>query len=116
MNTYLLALSCVLLCLNVAVAEAPPTEVPPAPEVSAAKAIALADAYVAEKFPKNASLYCQSVRLQDSVMRPVRAYRHWDLVYRHAGAKRVVDPKPGAETFGDFHVYVTMGKEVSHEE
>jgi hypothetical protein len=116
MKTYLVALSCLLLCFSVAVAEAPPMEVPPAPKISAAKAVELADAYVAKRFPEDASLYCQSMQLQDSRMRPVRAHRHWDLVYRHAGAQRRVDPKSGKETFGDFHVYVTMDGEVSHEE
>jgi hypothetical protein len=113
-----ISLSCVLIGLlfGVAVAEAPPVQVPPAPQISAAKAVELADAYVAKSFPDDASLYCQSMQLHDSVMRPVRAYRHWDLVYRHAGAQRRVDPKSGRETFGDFHVYVTMGGEVSREE
>ena len=115
MKRTLITLSWLVLCFSVAVAESPPMQVPPAPQISAAKAVGLADAYVAKTFPKDSSLYCQSVRLEDAVMRPVRGYRHWDLVYRHAGAERRVDQKSGQETFGDFHVFVTMTGEVSHE-
>jgi hypothetical protein len=115
MKTLIVTLSCLFLCFGAAVAEAPPMQVPPAPEISAAKALELAGAYVTKTFPKDGSLYCQSARLEDDIMRPVRPYRHWDLVYRHAGAERSVDQKSGKETFGDFHVYVTMSGEVSRE-
>ena len=115
MKAYVIALTSLFLCLRVAVAEAPPMQVPPAPKVSAAKAVELADAYVAKTFPDDRGLYCQSAQLQDGGMRPVRAHRHWDLTYRQAGAQRHVDPKSGKETFGDFHVYVTMEGELSHE-
>jgi hypothetical protein len=89
-------------------------QVPPAPQISAAKAVALADAYVAKTFPKETGLYCQSLHLEDAGMRPVRSERHWDLVYRHAGAQRTFDEKAGEETFGDFYVWVTMTGGISH--
>lgn len=116
MTKYLVALGCILLLFQVAAAEAPLMQVPPAPELSAAQAVKLADAYVATSLPEDSSLYCQSAQLRDGGMRPLRAYRHWDLVYRQAGARRHVDPESGKETFGDLHVYVTMGGEVSREE
>jgi hypothetical protein len=115
MKTFVAARSCLLLSFNIAVAESPPMQVPRAPEISAAKVVELADAHVAKTFPKDRSLYCQSVRLIDGSMRPVRAYRHWDLAYRRAGVARTVDQQSGKETFGDFHVYVTMSGEVSQE-
>lgn len=115
MKIILTVLSCLVLCFSTVVAESPPKQVPPTPQISAAKAIELADAHVAKTFPKDSSLYCQSARLEDSVMRPVRAYQHWDLVYRHAGAARAVNPKSGHDTFGDFHVYVSMTGDVTHE-
>jgi len=108
MKTLIVTLSCLLLSFGLVVATPPLMQVPPAPEISAIKALELAGAYVAKSFPKDTSLYCQSVQLQDDGMRPVRPYRHWDLVYRHAGAERIEDQKSGKVTFGDFHVYVTM--------
>ena len=115
MKTLIVTLSCLLLSFGLVVATPPLMQVPPAPEISAIKALELAGAYVAKSFPKDTSLYCQSVQLQDDGMRPVRPYRHWDLVYRHAGAERIEDQKSGKVTFGDFHVYVTMTGEVNQE-
>lgn len=115
MKKTLLLLSGLTLCLGTAIGMAPEMQVPPAPQISAIKAIQLADAQLAKRIPKDSSLYCQSARLEDAVMAPVGGDRHWDLVYRHAGAERSVDPKTGKDTFNDFHVYVTMTGEVSLE-
>ena len=115
MKQIIVFLSWLTLCLGTAIGMPPQMQVPPAPQISAVKAIGLADAYLAKKFPKDSSLYCQSARLEDAVMAPAGGEQHWDFVYRHAGAERRVDPKTGKETFNDFHVYVTMTGEVSLE-
>jgi hypothetical protein len=115
MKTLIVTLSCLLLCVGFAVAMPPLMKVPPAPLISAAKALALADGYVARTYPKDSSLYCQSARLVGAVMAPVGGDQHWDLVYRHAGAERSADPKTGQDTFNDFHVYVAMTGEASLE-
>jgi hypothetical protein len=115
MKYIIVVLSCLLLCFDFAVAMPPLMQVPSAPQISAVKAVALADRYVAKTFPKDSSLYCQSSCLVDAVMAPVGGDQHWDFVYRHAGAERKADPKTGQDTFNDFHVYVTMTGEASLE-
>ena len=109
-------LSCLLMfCLGKAIGMPPLMKIYPAPEISITQATELAATYTAKLFPKDSSWYCVSARLEEGGMRPVRNYRHWDLLYRHAGAERSLDEKTDTETFGDFHVYVTMTGEVSHE-
>lgn len=102
-------------CLYTASRMPPQMQVPPAPPVLAIKALGLAEAFLAKKFPKDDTLYCQSARLTDAVLAPIGGEPHWDLVYRHAGAERRVNPKDGKEGFNDFHVYVTMDSHVSLE-
>jgi hypothetical protein len=115
MNRSIAVLIASILCLGTVHGMPPETKVPPAPQISAIKAIGLADDFLAKRFPKENSVYCQSARLIDAVMAPIGGEQHWDLVYRHAGAERKPDPKDGKERFNDFHLYVTMTGEISLE-
>ena len=77
---------CLAMALPVS-AISPLAKHPPAPAVTAAKAIQLAVAFLGDDVP--AARYCSSVKLAESSMVPAPrgASRHWVVTFQTAGAK-----------------------------
>jgi hypothetical protein len=103
MNKTALAFGCSMVAALAVWAASPIAAHPPAPGITASKAIELAAQFAGAA--TNAARYCSSVSLNEGGMTPAPhgSARHWVVTFQDAGADR------GAVT----RVYVDMGGEAS---